>query len=166
MSSPSPHKVDPSTKDIVLNAATPGTLSKLKQLADPAEDTDSVNLRTLAAAVAGVSVALSTVPVTTSPFAVSATTHKGKALLVSTAAARQLNLPSPATAGNGWYCYVKDASGAGAGTNNITLHRAASEQIEAAAADLALSCDRGFWTVFTDGTNWFITAPAAQILTA
>lgn len=72
--------------------------------------------------------------------------------LVDTSAARSLALPTPAS---GLVLCVKDKSGT-AGTNNITITRAGSEQIEGVAASRVLSADWGSWIFFSDGTNWFM----------
>lgn len=99
--------------------------------------------------------------VTSSPFSVVVATHKGHILNVSTAAARTLQLPTPV---NGFFFYVKDATGSAA-TNFITLARAGSEQIEASAANLDLKDSLGFWLVYTDGTNWFLSRSPLSYLT-
>lgn len=72
-------------------------------------------------------------------------------LLVDTSVPRQINLPSPSTYR---ILQIKDATGS-ANTNNITLHRNASEQIEGIAADKLLTTNWGAWTVVSNGTNWF-----------
>lgn len=71
---------------------------------------------------------------------------------VSTAAARSLTLPAPATTR---FIVIKDSTGSCA-TNNITLLRAASEKIETVAASFVLDTDLGSWTIVSDGTDYFI----------
>ncbi len=73
--------------------------------------------------------------------------------LVSTAAARSLTLPNPATTTGA--ITIKDSTGQ-CGTNNITIVRFGSEQIEGTAASLVLAADWGAWTFITNGTNWFL----------
>lgn len=74
-------------------------------------------------------------------------------LLVDTSAARTITLPDP-TLGN--RCIViKDQTGSSE-TNNITLARNGSENIEGVAASYTLALDRGSWTVISDGTDWWI----------
>ena len=72
--------------------------------------------------------------------------------LVDTSAARSLTLPSPSA---GAYIVVKDAIGS-AQTNNITIVRAGSEEIETVAASFVLDTNLGSWTFVSDGTDWFI----------
>lgn len=71
---------------------------------------------------------------------------------VNTSSARSLTLPAPSA---GAFMVVKDSTGSCA-TNNITIVRAASEQIETVAASYVLNTDLGSWTFTSDGTNWFI----------
>ncbi len=73
-------------------------------------------------------------------------------LFVSTAAARQLTLPTPTA---GFKITIKDKTGQ-AQTNNITVVRAASEQIEGVAASKIFQTNWGCWTLVSDGTDWFI----------
>lgn len=73
-------------------------------------------------------------------------------LLVSTAAARNLTLPSPT---NGRVLYIKDSTGS-AETNNITLIQNAAEKINGVAASRILSTNWGTWQITSDGTDWFI----------
>jgi len=75
-----------------------------------------------------------------------------KVYLVDTSSARSFQLPAPAT---GLNFTIKDATGQ-ANTNNITLLRNASEQIEGIAASKILQTNWGSWRVISDGTNWFI----------
>lgn len=72
--------------------------------------------------------------------------------LVDTSAARSLTLPSPSADS---YIVVKDAIGS-AQTNNITIVRAGSEEIETVAASFVLNTNLGSWTFVSDGTDWFI----------
>jgi len=75
-----------------------------------------------------------------------------KIFLISTAASRTVNLPAPAS---GLIFRLKDSTGQ-ANTNNITLVRNASEQIEGIAASKILQTNWGSWTLVSDGTNWFL----------
>lgn len=75
-----------------------------------------------------------------------------KYLFVSTAAARNIQLPAPAA---GLNFYIKDSTGQ-ASTNPITLVRNGSEQIEGVAASKVLQTNWGAWHVMSDGTNWFL----------
>lgn len=77
----------------------------------------------------------------------------GKYHLVDTNAARSLTLPNPASTTTP--IWVKDKSGL-ANTNNITIVRFGSEQIETASASYVLDSNLGSWTFVTDGTNWFL----------
>ena len=72
--------------------------------------------------------------------------------LVDTSSARSLQLPAPSA---GLVFYIKDKTGQ-ANTNNITLVRNASEQIEGVAASKVLQTNWGSWMIVSDGTNWFI----------
>lgn len=102
----------------------------------------------LATATAGAAGFINQVPVSSSPI----TVVSGRTYLVDTSAARTLNLPAPA---NNAYLQVKDVTGTSP-TNNITVHRFASEQINGVAADKVLSTSKGMWTFISDGTNWFM----------
>lgn len=73
---------------------------------------------------------------------------------VSTAAAHSLALPTPASA-VGKPIWIKDITGT-ASTNNITITRNGSEQIEGVAASKTLQTDFGAWMIVSDGTNWWI----------
>lgn len=101
----------------------------------------------LAVATPGNSGYINYVSVASSPISV----VSGRTYLVNTAATRQLNLP--AAAANAFF-HVKDVSGL-AGTNNITIHRVGTEQIDGVAADKTLALDNGAWMLLSDGTNWF-----------
>lgn len=72
--------------------------------------------------------------------------------LVDTTAARTLTLPAAAA---GTSFYIKDKSGS-CQTNNITIARAATEQIEGIAGNKTLQTNWGSWYLVCDGTNWFI----------
>lgn len=71
---------------------------------------------------------------------------------VSTAAARTLTLPAPATTS---WIEIKDSTGS-CSTNNITVVRFGSEKIETVAASYTLNNDNGAWTFVSDGTDWFV----------
>lgn len=102
----------------------------------------------LAAAVPGNQGFLSVVSVASSPY----TAVSGKTLLVDTSSARQINLPAPAVDA---YLMIKDISGT-AETNNITLHRNGSENIDGAASDATISINNSFVFIVSDGTDWYI----------
>lgn len=76
----------------------------------------------------------------------------GKVYLVDTSSARSLQLPSPVEAIT---FYIKDVTGT-ASTNNITVLRSASEQIEGVAASKTLQTDFGSWLFWSNGTDWFL----------
>lgn len=50
---------------------------------------------------------------------------------------------------------IKDVGGA-FGTNNVTLVRFGSENIEGLAASFALASNYGSYILFSDGTNWWL----------
>lgn len=72
--------------------------------------------------------------------------------LVDTSAARSLTLPTPSS---GLHIKIKDKIGT-ASTNNITLVRAGSENIEGLASSKVLQTNWGSWELISDGTDWFI----------
>lgn len=88
--------------------------------------------------------------ITSNPVLTSADIYK--VLLVDTTAARSITLPSPAA---NFKVTIKDKSGLSA-TNNITIVRAGSEQIEGVAASKILQSNWGCWSFISDGTNWFM----------
>lgn len=102
----------------------------------------------LANAVPGNQGFLAVVAVASSP----TTGVSGKTYLVNTSSARTINLPAPAINA---YIIVKDISGL-AESNNITLHRNASENIDGVAADKTLSINNELCFIVSDGTDWFI----------
>lgn len=111
------------------------------------------NLSQLLIALAAVSASspafLQTIAVSSTP--VSLTT--GHTYLVDTSVgAVTLNLPAPAA--NTWFM-IKDVTGL-AETNNITVHRFASELIDGVGADAILSLPNVFCILVSNGTNWFI----------
>jgi hypothetical protein len=71
-------------------------------------------------------------------------------VMMSTAAARVVTLPSATTAGAGWTCVVVDATGSGA-TNNITFSATAGT-INGTAT---INTNFGQRRFFSNGTNWF-----------
>jgi len=73
-------------------------------------------------------------------------------LLVNTGSAITINLPNPNTYRR---LIIKDSTGT-AFTNNITLHRNGSENIENLAADKTLAANYGSVTLWADGTNWWM----------
>ena len=87
------------------------------------------------------------VNVTSSPVAV----ISGRTFLVDTTAARTLNLPAAAL--NAFFL-VRDKNG-NADTNNITINRFGSEQIDGASANKILATKFGCWLFFSNGTDWF-----------
>lgn len=72
-------------------------------------------------------------------------------LVNSNITAITLNLPTPAL---NLFMLVKD-TGNNAAVNNITIHRAASEQINGSASDLVISANGVSLLIACDGTNWF-----------
>ena len=73
-------------------------------------------------------------------------------LFIDTSAARNITLPTPTP---GFQITLKDKSGL-AQTNNITVIRAGSEQIEGVAASKICQTNWGSWKFISDGTNWFM----------
>ncbi len=73
-------------------------------------------------------------------------------LLVDTSAARTITLPDP-TLGNRVFV-VKDTTGTSE-TNNITMARNGSENIDGVAASKVLSYNYGSWRIISDGTDWW-----------
>lgn len=126
---------------------------------EPGERTWGQNLTNvlvaLAAAIPGNSGYVNIVSVTSTPISV----QSGRTYLVNTSTAKTLNLPAPAL--NAFF-HVKDVSGTAA-TNNITIHRFGSEQIDGASADKLLSLNNGSWFFFCDGTNWYAMRDADLI---
>ena len=80
------------------------------------------------------------------------TAANGNLYLASSAAARNITLPAAVL---GHTFTVKDSTGS-ASTNNFTVVRAGSEQIEGVAANKILQTNWGSWTFVSNGTNWFI----------
>lgn len=72
--------------------------------------------------------------------------------LVDTSAARNVTLPDPAT---NMCVVIKDKTGT-ASTNNITLVRPGSQNIEGVAASYVLNSDFGSWTIVSDGTDYWV----------
>lgn len=83
-----------------------------------------------------------TIDTTTTDYIVFVTTGSG---------AISVTLPAPTV---GRILILKDISGQ-ANTNNITLVRNGSEQIEGIATSKLLTTNWGSWTITSDGTNWF-----------
>lgn len=77
-----------------------------------------------------------------------------KIFLIDTSSPRSVNLPSPSS---GLVFIFKDKTGTCA-TNNITVNRFSSEQIEGVSASKILQTNWGSWKFCSDGTNWFIVA--------
>lgn len=75
-----------------------------------------------------------------------------KVYFVNTSSARSLQLPTPVA---GLNFIIKDITGS-ANTNNITLVRNSSEQIEGVSASKVLQTNWGSWRVISDGTNWYL----------
>jgi hypothetical protein len=73
-------------------------------------------------------------------------------ILVNTSAPRTINLPAPSASAN---ITIKDATGQAA-TNNITIARSGSEQIEGVGANYLIQGDWASIRLVSDGTNWFI----------
>lgn len=77
----------------------------------------------------------------------------GKVILVDSSAARTINLP--AAPGTGFKVTFKDYVGL-MGTNNLTVARNGSAEIEGMAADYACQSDFGQWTFIFDGTDYWL----------
>ena len=90
------------------------------------------------------------------------TVTSGRTYLVNTSAARTLQLPAPAL--NAFF-FVRDTSGLSA-TNNITIQRFGSEQINGVASNKTLSINNGAWMFVCDGTNWWTNISIEPALTA
>ena len=90
--------------------------------------------------------------VVTTPGAYPYTATANIIVLVDTASARTVTLPSPVL---NTVVIIKDAVGS-AGTNNITVARNGSEQIEGVAASRVLASNWGSWSFVSNGTNWFM----------
>lgn len=73
--------------------------------------------------------------------------------VTSTAAARTINLPVAASAGEGFILIVKDESG-GAGTNNITIDGDGSETIDGATTKV-INTNYGAVRLYCTGSAWF-----------
>lgn len=82
------------------------------------------------------------------------TANDGQVILIDTTAARTINLLAPVA---GFKVTFVDISGL-AGTNAVTLHRAASERIAGLTSDFLLEANFGRWTITTDGIDWFFLA--------
>jgi hypothetical protein len=63
-----------------------------------------------------------------------------------------LTLPTPVING---FVSVKDSTGS-FNTNNLTIVRHASENIEGVAASKIMQSNWGFWTFLSNGTDWFL----------
>jgi hypothetical protein len=88
--------------------------------------------------------------VSSSPYAVAA---RDCLLSVSTAAARTINLP--AASGKQRLLVIKDAVGAGAAVNNITVTPNGGDTIDQVAASLTVNTTRAAVRLYSDGTsNW------------
>ena len=72
--------------------------------------------------------------------------------LVDTSSVRSLTLPTPTA---GAQIVVKDSIGS-ANANNITIVRAAAEDIDTVAASLVMDSDLESVTLISDGTDWFL----------
>lgn len=86
----------------------------------------------------------------------------GAFYLLSTAAARSIQLPTPRA---GFKFKVKDSTGQASSTNTITLLRAAAENIEGTAGSFVYSTAFGSFEIWSDGTNWFVTDYISQVVT-
>lgn len=78
----------------------------------------------------------------------------GEFVRVSTAAARAITLPT-AVGVAGQQISVKDVTGAGAGTNNITVDGTGGQTIDGAAS-LVMATNKQSVTFISDGANWLI----------
>lgn len=66
--------------------------------------------------------------------------------------AATINLPAPSS---GLIYRIKDSKG-NSSTNNITVNPNGAEKIEGLAVAKIFQSDWGFWTIYSDGTDWFI----------
>lgn len=73
-------------------------------------------------------------------------------LINTSGGAVTLTLPTPAS---GLLYRIKDSTGSFS-TNNLTVARAGAEQIDGIAASKIFQTNWGGWTIFSNGTNWFI----------
>lgn len=80
------------------------------------------------------------------------TTTNDFLILLNNSGAITVTLPVPT---NGRVLILKDIAGT-AGTNNITLARNAAEKIEGIAASRTLQTNWGSWSIYSNGTDWFI----------
>lgn len=80
------------------------------------------------------------------------TAAAGELVRVSTAAAHTITLPT-AVGIAGQRIAVKDVTGAGAATNNITIATTSAQTIDG-AAPAAITADRGARLYVSDGANW------------
>lgn len=74
-------------------------------------------------------------------------------LVDTAAAAEQINLPTPANVTNQVFLIVDQKSSFA--SNNLVLHRKASEKIDNATADKTLNSDGVRLWLFCDGTDWY-----------
>lgn len=79
---------------------------------------------------------------------VSGTTY----LCDTSGAAFNLTLPTPVS---GAFVIIKDKTGS-FGTNNLTVLRNGTEKIEGLAASKIFQTNWGSWSLFSDGTDWYI----------
>ena len=66
-----------------------------------------------------------------------------------------LALPNPASFGYAKEYFIVDSTGFFA-QNNVTLQPNGAEMIEGLAANKVFQTAWGYWTIVTDGTNWFV----------
>ena len=76
----------------------------------------------------------------------------GKLYNINISAAINITLP---TLGNNIIFTIKDVSGS-LSTNNATLIRNGSESIDGLPVNRILETNFGSWTIYSDGSNWFI----------
>lgn len=97
------------------------------------------------------------IPVSTTPQTI---VSGGIYLVDSSIGAVQLNLPAPTS--TTWFI-VKDAAGQ-ARTNNITIHRNASEQIDGVSSDFIIAANNAAWFFVSNGTNWYSVGSANDLI--
>ena len=85
------------------------------------------------------------------PLAIPAS-YDGQVIQVDTTAARTLTLPTPVA---GFKVSIVDISGQ-AGANKITLNPFSTDKIMGLNVAYILEANWGYWTFFSDGTDWFI----------
>lgn len=82
----------------------------------------------------------------------------------SSGGAFNLTFPSPSTVAVGKVLWVFDSTGS-FGTNQVTMVRNGSENIQGLASNLILSANWGLYGFQTDGSNWFKVSQPSNLAT-